>query len=173
MHPTLPIAALNKYLSSVLPVGWQSYETETIFLELQLPYSELLSEKINLIKVLHYKPELFYSDVIFFLHACEVINNNVTDFTSIPHINSLEAAKAIVEMADFQGILPEQADHYDLGIRLALKDILVEDGYSHTIWPFNIVGITGLVPGATDQDMKNKELAIKEYISGNHSQPTN
>ena len=173
MLSNLPVSSLKKYLSEVLPLGWEIYETETILMVTKSEYTPILAEKINLTKVLMIKPELFYTDAIFFLHACEVFNNQLTDFTTLPSITSLEAAFAIVDMARFQGITPEQSDKYELGVQLAIKDILIEDGYSEPVWPFTVVGITGLTAGATTEDMNNKELAIKEYISGTYGKPTN
>lgn len=173
MLTSLPVSSLKKYLSGILPLGWEHYETETILMELKSEYNPLLAEKINLIKVLMIKPELFYTDAIFFLHACEVFNNQETDFTTLPSVTSLEAAFAIVDMARCQDITPEQSMAFELGVRLAVKDILIEDGYSQAIWPFDLVGITGLAPGATTEDMANKEKAIKEYVSGTYSKSTN
>lgn len=172
MLSSLPVSSIKKYLSGVLPLGWENYETETILLELSEP-SELLSEKVNLVKVIQKNPKLFYEDPIFFLHACEVFNGQVTDFSSLPSINSLEAALAIVDMAKCQDISIEQSDPFSLGLKLTIKEILKDDGYSSLVWPFDSVGVTGLEPGATDQDMKNKAQAIKDYISGTYSKPTN
>lgn len=173
MIPSLPISTLNKYLSGVLPIAWENFETESILSELNLEFDELLVEKINFLKVIRQKPELFYTDPIFFLHACEAFSSQITDFDSIPHVSSLEAAFAIVDMARFQDISPEESIHYGLGVRLTIEEILVGDGYSRAVWPFTNVGIPRLTPGATEEDMKNKETAIKEYISGTYGKPTN
>lgn len=167
------VSTLYKYINSKLEKGWENYEVETLLLELKIPPSDLLIDKLNLIKVIASNPELFYTDFLFFLHACEVFNGQVADFTTVPHVTSLEAAFAIVDMANLQGKKVEESEPYKLGVILTIKHILIEDGYSYPVWPFNSVGITGLSEGATTQDMTNKERAIKEYISGTYSKPTN
>lgn len=170
MLSQLPISSLKKYLSGILPTGWETFENETLLLELNVPMDVLLVEKLSLIKVLMAKPELFYEDVLFFLHACEVFNNNVTDFGTVPSLTSLEIALAIVDMATFEGVNVEQSRPFSQGVRLVIKEALVNDGYSHVVWPFDVVGITGLVSGATTEDMAKKEQAIKEYVSGTYRQ---
>ena len=170
MISNLPLSSIKKYLTGILPVGWEHFETESIILELNVPPSELLFEKINVIKALMIKPELFYEDVLFFLHACEVFNGQVTDFNTVPSITSLEAALAIVDMATFDGVNVEQSRPFGKGVRLAVTEILKDDGYSHTVWPFDVVGVTGLTAGAETSDMAKKEQAIKDYISGTYNQ---
>ncbi len=169
----LPVSSLKKYLYSVMPSGWEHFETETILLDLNMKVTPLLMEKIGFIKALSVKPELFYKDALFFLHACEVFNNQVTDFERLPHVNSLEAAFAIVDMAKCQDLLPETTETYSIGVRLVIQDILTDDGYSSPVWPFDNVGVTGLVAGATEEDMNNKAKAIKEYVYGNYPKSTN
>jgi hypothetical protein len=167
MLDMLPVSSVKKYISKMLPQGWENFETETILMELGVMHSDLLVDKINLIRVFEAEPLMFYEDPMFFYHACEVFNGNVTDFYTLPHITSLEAALAIVDASRLLGCeVVEQSPAFSLGVRLAIREILVEDGYSAPVWPFDVVGITNLSEGATNEDMANKSRAIKEYIQG-------
>lgn len=170
MLSQLPISSIKKYLSGILPLGWEHFENETLILELNVPMTPILIEKLSLIKVLMIKPELFYEDVLFFLHACEVFNNQVTDFGTVPSLTSLEVAFAITDMAAFDGVGVDQSRPFSKGVRLAIREILINDGYSSPVKPFDVVGITDLVAGATAEDMTKKEQAIKDYISGTYNQ---
>lgn len=167
MLDQLPVSSVKRYISKVLPDGWENFETETILTELGLSHSDLLVDKINIIRVFKAEPMMFYEDPLFFLHACEVFNNNVTDFYTLPHITSLEAALAILDaskMLDLEVV--EQSPPFSFAVRALVREILIDDGYSEPVWPFDVVGITGLEPGATAEDMANKRRAIKEYIHG-------
>lgn len=165
MLEQLPVSSVKKYISKVLPENWEELETETILLELGLPYTDLIADKINLIKVFKVQPSLFYEDPLFFLHASEVFNGNVTDFYTLPHITSLEAALAIVDAARLQDLdSVEASPKFEFGVRELIREILIDDGYSKPIWPFDIVGIVGLSQGATPEDMDNKNKAIKQYL---------
>lgn len=167
MLDQIPVSSVNAYLSKVLPDGWENFETETILMELGVQHNDLLVDKINLLRVFKAEPTMFYTDPIFFLHACEVFNGNVTDFDTLPHINSLEAALAIVDASKLLGNdVVEQSHPFSFGVRELVREILVEDGYSNPIWPFDSVGVVGLSPGATEVDMKNKARAIQEYLAG-------
>ena len=169
MNETLPISELKKVIDSKIKEDWKDYEVESILMELGVQHSELLVEKINLLKVLSHKPTLFYEDVLFFLHACEVMNNNVTDFESVPHITSLEAAFAIYDIARLNGVQVEECHSFDKGVKLTVKEILVNDGFSSVVWPFTCVGVTELSDTVYKDDMALKEKAIKDYIIGTYS----
>lgn len=172
MLEQLPVSSVKKYISKILPEGWEDLETETILLELGLPYTDLLVDKINLLRVFKANPAMFYEEPLFFLHACEVFNNNVTDFYTLPHITSLEAALAIVDAARVMDLdRVEASPVFSKGVQDTIKEILIEDGYSHPIWPFDVVGITGLSMGNTAEDLRNKYRAIQEYISGMTGKP--
>lgn len=167
MLEQLLVSGVERYLSKVLPEGWENFETETILMELGVPATDLLVDKINLIRVFKAEPTMFYEEPLFFLHACEVFNNQVTDFYTLPHITSLEAALAIVDAARLLGCSEvEQSPAFGEGVKLVVREILVEDGYSKPVWPFDSVGITDLSEGQTDADTAAKERAIKEYIKG-------
>lgn len=172
MLGNLPVSSIAKYLDATLPPEWNEYEIETILLELGVEYDQLLVDKIGVIQVFKVMPGLFYHDVWFFMQATDVFNGNVADFESVPSLNSLEVALAIVEASKLLG-LPnvESSPPYSFGVRAAIKEILIDDGYSSVLWPFDSVGVTGLSPGAWDSDMAKKEKAIKAYIDGYLSKP--
>jgi hypothetical protein len=165
MLEQLPVSSVKNYISKVLPPQWEELETETILMELGLPYTDLIADKINLIKVFYAQPTLFYDDPLFFMHATEVFNNNSTDFDTLPHITSLEAALSIVDAGKVLGLhVVEDSPPFSRGVRELVREILVDDGYSNPVWPFDVVGIQGLSPGATSEDMNNRVKAINEYI---------
>ena len=167
MLGNIPVSTLKSFVEKTLPIGWENFEIETIIMELGVPYTELLADKINLIRVFNVEPRLFFDDPLFFLHAVDVINNNVADFESVPSVNSLETAYAIVEAAKLCGANSVEDSHaYGLGIRELVKHILKDDGYSEVCWPFDTVGITGLTKSDFPEDMVLKRRAIKEYIDG-------
>jgi hypothetical protein len=172
MLDQLLVSGVERYLSKNLPEGWQNFETETILMELGVPHSDLLVDKINLIRVFKAEPTMFYEEPLFFLHACEVFNGHVTDFHTLPHITSLEAALAIVDAARMLGCSEvEQSPAFSDNVKLIVREILVEDGYSVPVWPFDSVGITDLSEGQTEADTAAKARAIKEYIKGSGAQP--
>lgn len=167
MLDQLPVSSVARYISKVLPEGWESFETETILMELGVPASDLLIDKINLLRLFKGEPTMFYEEPMFFLHACEVFNNNVTDFTTLPHITSLEAALAIVDASRLLGYATvEESPPFSYGVRLTIKDILIEDGYTEPVWPFDSVGIVGLSETQWPEDIANKARAIREYVKG-------
>lgn len=167
MLDLLPVSSVKKYIEKILPQGWENFETETILMELGVPASDLLLDKLNLIRVFEAEPTMFYEEPLFFLHACEVFNGNVTDFHTLPHVTSLEAALAIVDASRLLGCeVVEQSPAFSEGVREVVREILIDDGYSMPVWPFDSVGISPLSEGATDVDMANKSRAIREYIKG-------
>lgn len=173
MIGNIPVSTLKAFIEKSVPLGWENYEIETIIMELGVPHTELLADKINLIRVFNVEPQLFFEDPLFFLHAVDVINNNVADFESVPSVNSLETAYAIVEAAKLCGADSVEASHnYGLGVRELVKYILKNDGYSEVCWPFDTVGVTGLTKSDFPEDMVLKRKAIKEYIDGISSKST-
>lgn len=171
MLDQLLVSSVERYISKHLPEDWPNFETETIIMELGVPATDLLVDKINMIRVFKGDPNMFYEEPMFFLHACEVFNNQVTDFRTLPHITSLEAALAIVDAARLIGLTEVEASPvFSDGVKMIVREILVEDGYSEPVWPFDSVGITNLSEGQTREDTANKARAIKEYIKG-HQPP--
>lgn len=165
MLERLPISYINSYVTKTLGEGWEDYEVETVLVELGLKYSPLVADEINVIKLFRQNPNMFYEDPYFFLHACDVINGNVADFDTVPHITSLEAAYAIVEASHLLGLASvEESPKFEEPVQMLIREILINDGYSQAVWPFDSVGITGLSEGATEEDMAKKSRAIKEYI---------
>lgn len=174
MIESIRVPSLYRYLNAAIP-DWEQYEVETLLSELKVSYSELLVDKIEVARIFKVKPTLFYEDLIFFLHACDVINDNVADFGFVPHINSLEAAKGIIEAFMLLGGTEDTLNNshpFSEGVRETIKVILIDDGYSYPVWPFDVVGITGLTPGAWEIDMKNKAEAIRKYVNGSTSKST-
>ena len=55
---------------------------------------------------------------------------------------------------------------YSTGVKMMIKEVLINDGYSKTVYPFDHIGITGLGEGQSESDTANKEEAIQKYIKG-------
>jgi hypothetical protein len=169
-----PISTLKKELENKFGSEWFYLEIETILLEFgenssDLLFDELLRDKINVLKVVSHNPDKFYINPLFFIHASEVMNNNVTDFTSIPMLTSIEAAFAIIDMSKVLGVELNNSPHFNNGVRMVIKYILDNDGYSEVVYPFDIVGITGLTAGQHTIDTENKKKAIDQYVTAMYS----
>ena len=159
----LPISSINLKLNSI--EGWVMFETETLLLELGWEFSQLLSDKIGVLRVVKSMPKLFYSDAMFFLHATSVMNNNEVNFENIPSVNSLEVAFAIVDMSRVLDVHLDNSPMFTSDVRTVVKHILIDDGYSEVPSPFNVVGITGLSIGQLSEDILNKAKAIVSYVT--------
>ena len=159
-------SSIKKKLDEILGDStWKDLEVETLILELGMPYSDELFDQVSVLKVVANASELFYTDVSFFIYASEVLNGNAADFDYLPHITSLEAAFAIVEMAVILGKRLNESSDFDTGPKTYIKDLLINEGYSSTPSPFDIVGVGRLTEGQLPQDILDKEKAIIEYCS--------
>lgn len=160
----IPISTIKKALDNKLGINsWKEYETETLLLELGLPFSDLLYDKLSILKVIEHRPTLFFDDVVFLINATAGMNNEEVDFYYLPHLTSLELAFAITEMSKILGVelhtLPEFAPETTQYIR----DVLMNEGYSEVLSPFDIVGLGALPKGQMIRDTIDKGNAIKEY----------
>lgn len=159
------VSKLKKILDDSLGKGeWKDFEVETLILESGIPYSDLLFDKVALLRVIEHYPTLFFEDVMFMAYAADVFNHSEADFDVMPHITSLEMALAINEMALLLSVPIHELPTFDVGTTMFIKHILTEEGYSKVLSPFDIVGITGLSEGQTEQDTADKEMAIKGYL---------
>jgi hypothetical protein len=140
---------------------WWNYELETISLELGIVLTDLIKDKIWLLQLINQDARLFYTDVLFFLHAVTVINNNVAEFERFPLPSSLEIAYAYEEMKHFA---PGDTSFSD-GIKKTIVYILTLEGYSEPVGPFFNMGIQSqdLHKGQEPSDIKAKEVAIQKY----------
>lgn len=174
MLSTLPVSSLKSYLDEQFPEGWVQLETETILLHLGIIADSILVDKIGVLKVFSLVPSAFFEDVIFFLHAVEVMNGFSADFDTVPELTSLEVAFALVDAAILLKVEGgvDNLPAFGTGIKAVVKHVLVEDGYSNTVWPFDVVGVPGLGSDMNKhypEDTDNKVKAIKEYINGMYS----
>lgn len=144
--------------------NWFDLEVETITMTMDLEFSDLLHDKIYVLKIICGNPKLFYEDLAFTLYSTDVINNKSAEFDSIPSITSLELAYAIVEMNRVVSSLG-QAPTYNTSFIKAVTYILRGEGFSKVIPPFQFIPRGALKEGQTDKDSLNKETAIKMYIS--------
>jgi hypothetical protein len=169
----IPISILKKTLDNMFGANvWKEYETETLILELGLLYSDLLYDKLSVLKVIEHHPTLFFEDILFCVHATNVINNTSTDFEYLPHITSLEMAFAITELAGILNVPTHALPEFGIGITAYIREMLINEGYSDVLPPFDVVGLGALPKGQTPQDTANKDRAIKEYIHAMYNQST-
>jgi len=145
------------------PTVWPALEMETMTLEAGQEFSELLRDKIHVLQIMELDPELFYENMMFFLHSAHVLNNAVTDFETVPIPTSLEIAFAV---ATVSSLFPNEKHTFSEEIKEVVKHILVQEGYSVAVPPFNMMGISTdqLTPGQTDKDTLDKTHALSLYL---------
>lgn len=165
--PETPISKIDSVLDGIFGASsWHDWEPETILIELGLSFDHLLLDKLNVLRIFHKDPLLVFHDPIYFLYASEVVNNHGADFDSVPHVTMLEAAWSIQEFTKLtkkEKVTLHKEDLYPIAKTCAY--ILVEDGASEPIPPFNFVDKEDLTPGQTEQDTENKKQAITSYIT--------
>lgn len=155
----MPVYTLSKVLTHKFGTEWIDYENETISIELGLGLTPLLRDKIDMLRVLHSAPELFYGDFLFFVHAVEVANNNVADFEHMPMPSSLEIAWAIHSVAQIV------EGEFDDSIKVAVTKMLKNEGFSEAPIPLAFASFEDqLVEGQDRQDILDKEEAVRTYI---------
>ena len=142
---------------------WLNWELETISLELNMVFEELLRDKICVLQAIGKEPDLFYGDAAFFLYATEVISNKVADFEKLPVPTSLELAYSIEESKSlripFNNLKDKDDDIVDV-----ISYILREEGYSVPVYPFDFIPKDRLEEGQTQIDTEAKKKAIELYI---------
>jgi hypothetical protein len=140
---------IRENLNRVFGKGaWKGWELETISDELGVGFNELARDKIHILQILELNPNMFFEDMSFFLHATTVINNQVAD--------------ALVEVKRLLGpdyIFPNPAS--DIVDTVAY--LLIEDGYSKPIPPFEFVPENRLHEGQTPSDVEAKRKALNIY----------
>ena len=162
-HATL--TTIRDNLDRLLGKGaWLNWELETISLELNVVFDDLLRDKICVLQAIGKDPEIFYGDVAFFLYATEVINNNSADFEALPMPTSLELAYAIEESYSL-GVPTDELKDPESDIVDVVAYLLREEGYSEPIHPFEFVPKDRLEEGQTKIDTEAKKKAIDLYIA--------
>lgn len=144
---------------------WKYYEVETLALQLSSEPTALLLDKLSVLRILLRHPELFFSNLIFFLHSTEVINNVSANFEFLPTPTSLEMAFAIVEIARLLKVSLHELPKFETEVVVGITQLLIGEGYSHVVPPFDVIGITGLTEGQTEEDTLNKTKAIEQYVT--------
>lgn len=138
---------------------WVDLEDETISLDMGMGMTQIILDKINVLRILTLEPEMFYQDFLFFLHATDVFNNIPADFGSFPMPNSLQlawAAKEIHNVVDGE---------FDYEVKTGVTKMLKEEGYSSAPGPLlEICFPENLEPGQEQEDRESKEEAVRKYI---------
>lgn len=160
-----PISSIKTNLDRIFGKEvWLGWELETISDELKIGFNELTLDKIKVLQLLCANPDLFSSNAIFFLHVTDVINNIIADFEYVPMPTSLELAYALFEIKKILGtryLTPTP----DSDVSDVLTYLLIEDGFSEPIEPFQFLKATKFEKGTQPPiDMKAKKMGIDEYI---------
>lgn len=158
-----PLHVIQRNLDRIFGKGqWWNLQLETISMELGIVFDDLIKDKLSLLQIINQVPRLFYTDVLFFLHAVTVLNHNITDFESFPLPSSLEMAYAYEEMKHFA---PGDVT-FSNGIKKTIAYILNLEGYSEPVTPFSNMGIRSedLTQGQEPSDTKAKAVAVQKYI---------
>lgn len=143
---------------------WVKWEHETLSLELGLAMDDLLRDKLHVLQIIERKPELFFDDVAFMLHATDVMNNHVADFEHPPAPTTLELGFAIHELKKLYSKLG-QTITYPIGFVAATAWFLRQEGYSKPVGPFEFVPEAMLEKGQTEADTAAKKEALEKYIA--------
>lgn len=139
---------------------WFELEDETISLDMGLAFTPILVDKVNMVRILAINPQLFYEDMLFFLHCCDVFNNKPANFEYFPHPNSLEIAWAIEDMS----LIAEGEFSFD--VKTVVTSALNLEGYSNAPGPLLRACFPDeLIPGQESEDRKDKEEAVTQYIA--------
>lgn len=156
----IKIGDLKKILESKFGEDWFYLEPETIEYEFRtngIEVSKLLNDKICLLICLYSNPYLIYENSLFFIHAVEVINNNIAEFDHFPFPTSLELAWAIKELEELLEINLENVNSVSAIVHYMLR----HEGFKHPTKFFDKfldVNVEHLEP--------NKEKAIEMYLDG-------
>ena len=153
------LPTLLRVLKTKYGEEWVDLESETISLDMGLGMTQILLDKLDVLRILTLEPEMFYQDFLFFLHATDVFNNVVADFDSFPMPNSLQiawAAKEIHNVVDGE---------FNYEVKTGVTKMLNEEGYSSAPGPLlEVCFPENLVPGQEHEDRQAKEEAVRQYI---------
>lgn len=163
------LTKLKKEIKEKLPPEWTNLEVETILMQLGLEGSLLNRDSINVLKILTIRPELYFEDIIFFMYSSVVMNNEEVDFGTVSMPTSLEIALAVHQVADLLEVPLHSVPKFSQGVIEVVKYVLVNEGYSEVLPPFDVFGVTGLTEGQTAKDTLDKKKAIELYVSAMYS----
>lgn len=176
-----PLTKLNSLFSSKFGEEWYSLEDETLSMELGVKFSDLFLQKIRLLRVLlndaksgteqkaeddqtgwlGFEEPRIESDPLFFIHASDIINNQIVNPQVISLPTSLEAAYALYELSG----LPIKFK-YTTMIKEMCEHILKQDGFAAPVGPFSFIDPSRFVDAdkIEKEDADNKTKAIRAYI---------
>lgn len=153
------LPTLLRVLKAKYGEEWVDLENETISLDMGLGMTQIILDKLDVLRILTLEPEMFYQDFLFFLHATDVFNNVAADFDSFPMPNSLQiawAAKEIHNVVDGE---------FNYEVKTGVTKMLNEEGYSSAPGPLlEVCFPENLVPGQEQEDRQAKDEAVRQYI---------
>lgn len=171
----MDIPSLPSELSSLLKIkqfldarfgkgNWSRWEPETLSIDLNQAFSDLMMDKFHVLRILETTPEVVLDNPALFIYATEAINNNVVDFDVLPHVTMLEAAYSVHTI---KGILSANGVYFEPteALKLTIAFSLNMDGASVAPAPLDFVPSDALSSGQTQSDSEAKKKAVEAYIS--------
>lgn len=159
------LSNLKTHLDGKYGEAWLDYEVETIASE----EPGVTIDQLEVLKSIEQNPRLILEDVLFFLHAVDVMNHNKVDFSTVPFPTSLELAWAIKEMNDIFGDASVLIPHSSV-VSNVVKYVLKHEGYTHPTKYFQEFISEG--DGFDGPPEVKKEKGISLYIDGMNSYET-
>lgn len=161
---TLQFLLIRKYGST-----WMDLEPETIMMDLDFP-DYLVMEKLHVLNVLNRGLNESLKLADFLTWATSVCNNQYAEFEHLHMPTSLELAWLITEARRI-GKLINQPFIPSEELIDTLTYLLVLDGFSEPIAPFNFIPKDKFTPGQTEDDSTFKAKGLAAYIAHMDSIP--
>lgn len=158
---------LRNHLASLFGPGWNEFEIE-IWVSEFAPSSvtPLLIAKLRLLRAMEEDPDRFYDDIIFMMHAIDILNGDMpdSDLDVLPQITSLELVYGLLHMME---LYPPSKEVSLEAARTLARLTLEDDGFDFI--PKGLDGV--LKPGDLQEheftvasDRKNKQQALDTYL---------
>ncbi len=175
-----PMWKIQELFTSKFGNEWVNLEDETIGLELGVVFSDLLLQKIRLLRVLikdsrshadkaedtehgwvGFEDARIVSDPLFLIHSSDIINNQAIEPTVISLPTSLEFAYTLYSLGKL-GI----GFHYTTMVKEMAEHVIKQDGFAAPVGPFSFVSEDRFsdAKGADQDALSKKSQAIKAYI---------
>lgn len=161
------LTSIRQKAEKALGSEWVDIEPFLVLAALLPPEKEdntYYTDGVCIAQTLAVDPSLFFTDVSFFLHACEALGSeDGTQFDLLPMPNSIELVSGIVEACAYTGKdITELSD----GIKSTILELLKQDGYIKPVWPFDEILDDEDFPPFKGDEISNKSMAAKE--AANH-----
>lgn len=162
INKDVSISRLQVLFSQLYGKDWVDFEPETLMMELGNP-DYLVMEKIFVLQALNKNANGVLAIPEFVSWLASVCNNEYAEFEILTMPNSLELAWAIDEVkrvCKLSGqVFKPQEELIDV-----LVYLLIEDGFSAPLQPFEFIPADKFTPGASEEDVELKKKGIYAYL---------